>query len=68
MVNSECIEAVEALIAVYYYSAELPKKMTERLKASKHLTEAGKVSDLGCKFIDRWFARGADRIALVREL
>ena len=53
---------------VFYYGKSDHKEAIEKLKKSKHITPTGKLSKTGTEFISRWFARGADRETLMKEL
>lgn len=57
-----------ALHDLFYFTHTNNTAAIERLKKSKHLTAAGKVSKKGEEFLTRYFARGSDRDALMKEL
>lgn len=57
-----------ALHDLFYFTTTSNKAAIEKLKKSKHLTASGKVSKKGEEFLSKYFARGSDRDALMKEL
>lgn len=60
-------ELVDALIGLYYHSKTPGKTQLERLKKSKHISAKGQLTKAGEAMLDKWFARGADRLKLAKE-
>lgn len=57
-----------AIHDLYYFSTTSNKAAIEKLKKSKHVTAAGKVSKKGEEFLTRYFERGSNREELMKEL
>jgi hypothetical protein len=68
MTDRQSYDLIEALMRIHYYCLPAPKACTDRLKKTKHITAKGdKATKSGEQILERWFARGSDRLKIGKE-